>query len=56
VGGDVRAARTFVVLYIIEGLHESKAISSAVLGALRPVRDRRARLQGARAIASGSRA
>lgn len=32
--GTFAAARTFVVLYIIEGLHESKAISSAVLGAV----------------------
>ena len=30
--GTFAAARTFVVLYIIEGLHETKAISSAVLG------------------------
>ena len=28
------AARTFVVLYVIEGLGESKAISSAILGAV----------------------
>jgi MFS family permease len=32
--GTFAAARTFVVLYIIEGLNESKAISSAVLGAV----------------------
>jgi MFS family permease len=32
--GTFAAARTFVVLYIIDGLHESKAISSAVLGAV----------------------
>jgi MFS family permease len=32
--GTFAAARTFVVLYIIEGLHQSKAISSAVLGAV----------------------
>src|SRR3954447_227814 len=32
--GTFAAARTFVVLYIIEGLHESKTISSAVLGAV----------------------
>src|SRR5213592_3551927 len=32
--GTFAAARTFVVLYIIEGLHESKAISSAVLAAV----------------------
>jgi MFS family permease len=32
--GTFAAARTFVVLYVIEGLHESKAISSAVLGAV----------------------
>jgi MFS family permease len=32
--GTFAAARTFVVLYIIEGLHESKVISSAVLGAV----------------------
>jgi MFS family permease len=32
--GTFAAARTFVVLYIIEGLHETKAISSAVLGAV----------------------
>jgi MFS family permease len=32
--GTFAAARTFVVLYIIQGLHESKAISSAVLGAV----------------------
>jgi MFS family permease len=32
--GTFAAARTFVVLYIIDGLHQSKAISSAVLGAV----------------------
>jgi MFS family permease len=32
--GTFAAARTFVVLYVIEGLHESKAISSALLGAV----------------------
>jgi len=32
--GTFAAARTFVVLYITVGLHESKAISSAVLGAV----------------------
>jgi MFS family permease len=32
--GTFAAARTFVVLYIIDGLHETKAISSAVLGAV----------------------
>jgi MFS family permease len=32
--GTFAAARTFVVLYIIEGLNESAAISSAVLGAV----------------------
>jgi MFS family permease len=32
--GTFAAARTFVVLYIIDGLHESKEISSAVLGAV----------------------
>jgi predicted MFS family arabinose efflux permease len=32
--GTFAAARTFVVLYIIDGLNESKAISSAVLGAV----------------------
>jgi len=32
--GSFAAARTFVVLYVIDGLHESKAISSAVLGAV----------------------
>jgi MFS family permease len=32
--GTFAAARTFVVLYIIEGLHQTKAISSAVLGAV----------------------
>jgi MFS family permease len=32
--GTFAAARTFVVLYVIEGLHESKTISSAVLGAV----------------------
>jgi MFS family permease len=32
--GTFAAARTFVVLYVIEGLHESKAISSAILGAV----------------------
>ena len=32
--GTFAAARTFVVLYIIEGLHESKVISSGVLGAV----------------------
>lgn len=32
--GTFAAARTFVVLYVIEGLHQSKAISSALLGAV----------------------
>ena len=32
--GTFAAARTFVVLYVLEGLHETKAISSAVLGAV----------------------
>jgi MFS family permease len=32
--GTFAAARTFVVLYVIEGLHETKAISSALLGAV----------------------
>jgi MFS family permease len=32
--GTFAAARTFVVLYVIDGLHQSKAISSAVLGAV----------------------
>src|SRR5205814_6851607 len=32
--GTFAAARTFVVLYIIDGLHQSKAISSAILGAV----------------------
>jgi len=32
--GTFAAARTFVVLYIIEGLHQSKVLSSAVLGAV----------------------
>jgi MFS family permease len=32
--GTFAAARTFVVLYVIDGLHESKAISSAILGAV----------------------
>ena len=32
--GSFAAARTFVVLYVIEGLHQSKAISSALLGAV----------------------
>jgi MFS family permease len=32
--GTFAAARTFVVLYIIDGLHESKVMSSAVLGAV----------------------
>src|SRR5438270_4552793 len=32
--GTFAAARTFVVLYIIDGLHQSKTISSAVLGAV----------------------
>ena len=32
--GAFAAARTFVVLYITVGLHQSKAISSAVLGAV----------------------
>jgi predicted MFS family arabinose efflux permease len=32
--GSFAAARTFVVLYVIDGLHETKAISSAVLGAV----------------------
>lgn len=30
--GTFAAARTFVVLYVIDGLHQSKAISSAILG------------------------
>jgi predicted MFS family arabinose efflux permease len=32
--GTFAAARTFVVLYLIEGLHQSKVMSSAVLGAV----------------------
>jgi MFS family permease len=32
--GTFAAARTFVVLYVIDGLHESKEISSAILGAV----------------------
>src|ERR671938_759672 len=32
--GTFAAARTFVVLYVIHGLHETKAISSAILGAV----------------------
>jgi MFS family permease len=32
--GAFAAARTFVVLYIIDGLHQSKVMSSAVLGAV----------------------
>jgi MFS family permease len=32
--GTFAAARTFVVLYVIDGLHETKAISSAILGAV----------------------
>jgi MFS family permease len=32
--GTFAAARTFVVLYVVDGLHQSKAISSAVLGAV----------------------
>jgi MFS family permease len=32
--GTFAAARTFVVLYVLEGLNETKAISSAVLGAV----------------------
>jgi MFS family permease len=32
--GTFAAARTFVVLYVIDGLHESKEISSALLGAV----------------------
>jgi len=32
--GTFAAARTFVVLYMIDGLHESKVMSSAVLGAV----------------------
>jgi MFS family permease len=32
--GTFAAARTFVVLYIIDGLHQSKFMSSAVLGAV----------------------
>jgi MFS family permease len=32
--GAFAAARTFVVLYIIDGLHQSKVLSSAVLGAV----------------------
>jgi MFS family permease len=32
--GTFAAARTFVVLYVLDGLHESKSISSAVLGAV----------------------
>jgi MFS family permease len=32
--GTFAAMRTFVVLYVIDGLHQTKAISSAVLGAV----------------------
>jgi MFS family permease len=32
--GTFAAARTFVVLYVIDGLHQSKTISSALLGAV----------------------
>src|ERR671936_761482 len=32
--GTFAAARSFVVLYVIEGLHESKSISAAILGAV----------------------
>ncbi|HEY6068294.1 MAG TPA: MFS transporter [Gaiellaceae bacterium] len=32
--GTFAAARTFVVLYVIDGLHQSKVISSAILGAV----------------------
>jgi len=32
--GTFAAARTFVVLYVIDGLHQSKSISSAILGAV----------------------
>jgi MFS family permease len=32
--GTFAAARTFVVLYVIHGLHQSKVMSSAVLGAV----------------------
>ena len=32
--GTFAAARTFVVLYVIDGLHQSKVISSALLGAV----------------------
>jgi MFS family permease len=32
--GAFAAARTFVVLYVIDGLHQSKVMSSAVLGAV----------------------
>ncbi len=32
--GTFAAARTFVVLYVIDGLHQSKVMSSAVLGAV----------------------
>jgi MFS family permease len=32
--GTFAAARSFVVLYVIEGLHETKAISGAILGAV----------------------
>lgn len=32
--GTFAAARTFVVLYVIDGLHQSKTISSAILGAV----------------------
>jgi MFS family permease len=32
--GAFAAARTFVVLYVLDGLHETKAISSALLGAV----------------------
>lgn len=32
--GTFAAARTFVVLYVIDGLNQSKAISSAILGAV----------------------
>jgi MFS family permease len=32
--GTFAAARTFVVLYVLDGLHQSKSISSALLGAV----------------------
>jgi predicted MFS family arabinose efflux permease len=32
--GTFAAARTFVVLYVLDGLHQSKTISSAILGAV----------------------